>query len=70
MLPDIQCDVPLFFNSPGRFFAVNEIKALVARIIMMYDIKFEEGQGVPRPYRMGTFRMVQNTNVLFRKRQM
>jgi len=55
---------------PGRFFAVNQIKALVARIIMTYDIKFEEGQEVPRPYRMGTFRMMQNTNILFRKRQM
>ena len=27
--------------SPGRFFAANEIKVMMAHIIMNYDIKFE-----------------------------
>jgi len=54
---------------PGRFFAVNEVKALLARIILTYDVKFEEGKGVPHEYRLGTFRFPRNTDVLFRKRQ-
>jgi hypothetical protein len=29
--------------SPGRFFAVDEVKALFAHIVATYDIKFEEG---------------------------
>jgi len=41
-------NMPLFTFSPGRFFAVNEIKRLFAYIIATYDIKLEEGQSVPR----------------------
>ena len=59
----------LFFNSPGRFFAINEIKALLARIIMAYDVKFEDGKGVPHEQRMGAYRLPRSTVVLFRKRQ-
>lgn len=29
--------------SPGRFFAVNEAKAVMAHILLNYDIKFPEG---------------------------
>jgi hypothetical protein len=64
-----QCDASLFFISPGRFFAVNEIKVLVARILMTYDIKLAEGSCVPHDRRMGTFRVVQTTDVFFRRRQ-
>jgi len=32
---------------PGRFFASNEIKILLAHAIMMYDFKFPENQGQP-----------------------
>ena len=35
----------LFGITPGRFFAVNEIKALIAHIVATYDVKFEEGKG-------------------------
>ncbi|KAF8463174.1 cytochrome P450 [Russula ochroleuca] len=35
---------------PGRFFAANEVKALFAHIVTTYDIKFEEGKGVPREH--------------------
>jgi hypothetical protein len=36
--------------SPGRFFAANEVKALLAHIVIAYDIKFEERkQRAPRP---------------------
>lgn len=32
---------------PGRFFASNEIKILLAYALMMYDFKFPESQGQP-----------------------
>jgi hypothetical protein len=58
-----------FFNSPGRFFAIAVIKALLAHIIATYDIKFEEGKGVPRQRRIGQMFLPGNADVLFRKRQ-
>jgi len=54
----------------GVFFAVSEMKALLARIIMTYDVKFEEGKGMPHQHRMGALRFPRDTVVLFRKRQM
>ncbi|KAF9067174.1 cytochrome P450, partial [Rhodocollybia butyracea] len=54
---------------PGRFFAVNEIKALVAHVILSYDIKFENGKGVPLPNWNGvTFSPNRSAEVMFRKR--
>src|SRR5271169_1356642 len=35
-------------HSPGRFFASNMIKALVAHLLMMYDVKLEK-EGVRPP---------------------
>jgi len=55
---------------PGRFLAVYEIKGLIAHILMVYDVKFEE-EGVKPPFEW----YGQNMNpsrtgvVLFRKRQ-
>ena len=37
----------LFGISPGRFFVVNETKALIAHIFATFDVKFEEKKGVP-----------------------
>jgi len=54
---------------PGRFLAANVVKALLARILVTYDFKFEEGEGVPREQRIASFRRPGNANVLFRKRQ-
>lgn len=34
--------------SPGRFFAVNELKAMMVHILLEYDVKFEEGKGCPQ----------------------
>jgi cytochrome P450 len=37
---------------PGRFFAANEIKMLLAHVLLRYDIKFEEQSGgnvLPKP---------------------
>jgi hypothetical protein len=61
---------PLPFSiSPGRFFAVNEMKALFAYIVATYDVKFEEGNGVPRDHCIAGFRFPGNANVMFRTRQ-
>ncbi|KAH9984968.1 cytochrome P450 [Russula vinacea] len=58
-----------FRSCPGRFLAANEVKALLAHILVTYDIKFEEGNGVPRERRFASFRAPRNANILFRKRR-
>ncbi|EIW62395.1 cytochrome P450 [Trametes versicolor FP-101664 SS1] len=32
---------------PGRFFAAIQLKALLAHIVLTYDVRFEEGRGTP-----------------------
>jgi hypothetical protein len=59
----------LLFTSPGRFLATIQMKALLAHIIVTYDVKFEEGKGVPCERHVGVFRFPGSANVLFRKRQ-
>jgi len=59
----------LFAISPGRFIAVIEIKALLAYILATYDIKFEEGQGLPRKYCFAGSHFTAEANVMFRTRQ-
>ncbi|KAF8489265.1 cytochrome P450 [Russula emetica] len=54
---------------PGRFFAVNEIKALLAHIVTTYDIKFEEGKGAPPEFSIAELRYTGDANVMFRARQ-
>ncbi len=66
---DLRHNTSLFSISPGRFFAVNEIKALVAYIVATYDIKFEEGQSAPRGYRIAGVHFSATANVMFRTRQ-
>ncbi|KAK1225931.1 hypothetical protein PQX77_011130 [Marasmius sp. AFHP31] len=55
---------------PGRFFAVNEIKALVSHTLMYYDLKLDESEAVPKTEEFGG-RIFTNskTRVMFRKRQ-
>ncbi|KAN0130729.1 Cytochrome P450 [Lactarius tabidus] len=54
---------------PGRFFAANEVKALLAHILVTYDFKVEEGKRAPRTRTIGSMRVPENANVMFRKRQ-
>ncbi|KAH9067779.1 cytochrome P450 [Lactarius vividus] len=54
---------------PGRFFAVNEVKALLAHILVTYDFKFEEGKQAPRSLIIDSTRIPGRANVMFRKRQ-
>ena len=49
--------------------AANMANALLARILITYNFKFEEGGGVLREHRIASFRGPGNANVLFRKRQ-
>ena len=56
--------------SPGRFFAANEVKALLAHILVTYDIKFEARKQAPRNTIADSIRRVpEKANVMFRKRQ-
>jgi len=54
---------------PGRFFAVNEVRLLLAHIIITYDVKLEEGKRVPPTQLFGVWRVPQNADLLFRKRR-
>src|ERR1700735_1332875 len=62
------CSHSYFSISPGRFFAANEVKALLAHFVVTYDIKFEEGKQAPRSFQIGSIRVPGKANVMFRKR--
>ena len=55
---------------PGRFFAVNELKALIAHVLVTYDIKFQDDRRVPpEPSWLGPGLLPDETSkVMFRKR--
>jgi cytochrome P450 len=55
-------------NSPGRSFATVEMKALLAQIVITYDLKLEEGKKVPSQVCIATSSIIRDTDVLFRKR--
>ena len=38
------------YSCPGRFFAANEIKIIIARLLTVYDFKYPEGKGRPRNF--------------------
>ncbi|KAG4440774.1 hypothetical protein IFR05_003761 [Cadophora sp. M221] len=54
---------------PGRFFASNEIKVILAGLLLRYDVKFQEGEGRPENV-YGRTQIAPNreAKVLFRKR--
>ncbi|KAI0254414.1 cytochrome P450 [Lactifluus subvellereus] len=54
---------------PGRFFAAIEVKALLAYMVVTYNMKFEEGKGAPPDHCIAGMRIPGRTNVMFRKRQ-
>ncbi|EJC99419.1 cytochrome P450, partial [Fomitiporia mediterranea MF3/22] len=55
---------------PGRFFAANELKAMMAYLVLNYDIKLQDGQDRPKDLEFEAA-VVPNpkAHVLFRKRQ-
>ena len=55
--------------SPGRFFAANELKIMMANLVLKYDIKFADGSRRPKNEWMATTIQPSATaQVLFRKR--
>jgi len=54
---------------PGRFFAANELKVLLAHLVVTYDMQFEEGKGAPRALSIATISIPRTTDVMFRARQ-
>ncbi|KAJ3480751.1 hypothetical protein NLI96_g8124 [Meripilus lineatus] len=56
---------------PGRFFAANELKAMMAHLVLTYDVKMEEEGVIPQSLRF-FFNTTPNpkAEVLFRRRQM
>ena len=64
--------IPTTFHlcSPGRFFAVNEIKALLAHVLMTYDVKLKDtDEFPPEMYFAGLVSANTKAKVLFRKRK-
>jgi hypothetical protein len=57
------------YGSPGRYFAANEMKTMLAHILVTYDVKFEnEGVRPPNEYFATYVRPNTKAKVLFRKR--
>ncbi|KAK1228837.1 hypothetical protein PQX77_008104 [Marasmius sp. AFHP31] len=55
---------------PGRFFAVAELKAMFAYLLMNYDVKFKEDEGYPPPLIFaGVISPNPRAKVMFRKRR-
>ncbi len=56
--------------SPGRFFAANELKTMLAYVVLTYDVKFEREGVRPANFRFGPADLpAPNATVLFKKRQ-
>ncbi|KAF9067169.1 cytochrome P450 [Rhodocollybia butyracea] len=54
---------------PGRFFAVNELKALMGHVLLTYDVEFENNKGIPPPSWHGVaYSPNRSAEVMFRKR--
>ncbi|KAH9854862.1 cytochrome P450 [Lenzites betulinus] len=55
---------------PGRFFAANELKTMLAYLVLHYDVKFAEEGVRPANFRFGFADLpAHNAEVLFRKRR-
>ena len=63
--------IPNFhLSSPGRFFAAMELKAMVAHLILNYDVKLENEGVRPPDTWLGAYCVPnQKAKMLFRKRQ-
>lgn len=55
--------------SPGRFFAVNQLKAIFAQVIISYDVRFEEGTEFPASiFVLGNISPNPKARLMFRRR--
>ncbi|KAK0494784.1 cytochrome P450 [Armillaria luteobubalina] len=56
---------------PGRFFAVNELKTLMSRVLLNYDVQMEKSGQVPPPIWFGQSQLPNTkAEVMFRKRKL
>ncbi|KAF8897198.1 cytochrome P450 [Infundibulicybe gibba] len=54
---------------PGRFFAVNELKAILAHVLLKYDVKLEDDSGRPADHWLGAAAIPNPyAKVMFRQR--
>ncbi|THH27901.1 hypothetical protein EUX98_g6286 [Antrodiella citrinella] len=58
------------YDSPGRFFAANELKAMLAHLVLTYDIKMENEGVIPPPFNFG-MKMIPNPKgeIMYRRRK-
>jgi len=54
---------------PGRFFAVNELKVMMAYMVLNFDMKFEHGRARPDNVWIWHWVIPPDVKVMFRKRQ-
>ena len=66
----LKCDLTLSsIFSPGRFFATNEVKAMLAYVLLNYDIKMPNDGGRPSELWFGVSSIPDPTaQLMFRKR--
>ena len=59
-----------YLCSPGRFFAANELKAMLAHLVLTYDVKMENDGVIPEPFWFG-MKMIPNPNaeIMYRRRK-
>lgn len=58
-----------YSTSPGRFFSINEVKAMLAYVLLNYDVKIEGGER-PKTLWLGTANIPNQTaHLLFRRRK-
>ena len=43
------------FASPGRLFAISELKLMLAHVVVTYDLKLEDNATYPPSWYIGTF---------------
>ncbi|KAI0060037.1 cytochrome P450 [Artomyces pyxidatus] len=54
---------------PGRFFAAYELKAMLAHVVVSYDVKFEDGQGIPSDQFVADSCIPGTADIWFRQRR-
>jgi hypothetical protein len=57
-----------FASSPGRFFAVNEIKLMLAHVLLTYDVKLRDGMRPTDEWIFTVANANSEADVLFRRR--
>ena len=54
---------------PGRFFAANELKGMLAHLVLEYDVRFKDGESRPPSMEFGPILVPPKAQLEFRKRQ-